>query len=62
MTKLLTLRLFKDLLVTGNFSTVDQIDERVEELVVKAAQYKAGKKEVSRGATFFTNGKQPEQP
>lgn len=53
MARLLSLRFFKEILISANFSLIDIIDERVEEQIVQIAQYNKKNKEVSRGANYF---------
>ena len=53
MSKLLVLRLFKELIVTANFTLIDMLDERIEEEILKIAQYNKKVKELNRGANYF---------
>lgn len=53
MSKLLALRLFKELIVTANFTLIDMLDERIEEEILKVAQYNKKIKELNRGANYF---------
>lgn len=39
MAKLFALRFFKEILLTGNFTLIDFIDERIEEYVLNIAKY-----------------------
>ena len=55
MSRLLSLRFFKEILITANFSLIDAIDEKVEEHVISVGQYNKKSKEVNRGANFFSD-------
>lgn len=39
MSKLLVLRMYKDLFITGNITMFDMLDPEIEEFIVEAAEY-----------------------
>jgi hypothetical protein len=53
MSKLFALRFFKEVLVTANFSLIDQLDEEIEDHLVAVAQYNRKSRELNRGANYF---------
>lgn len=53
MAKLLGLRLFKEVVLTGNFTLIDGLNEQIEEEIVKVTQYNKKCKEINRGANYF---------
>lgn len=57
MSKLLVLRMYKDLFITGNIEMFDKIDPEVEEVIISAAAYnpkcKPKGKADTRGAMYF---------
>lgn len=53
MAKLLALRLFKEIVVTGNFTLIDGLNEKIEEEIFKVAQFNKKSKEINRGANYF---------
>lgn len=53
MAKLLSLRLFKEIVLTGNFTLIDGLNEKIEEEIVKIIQYNKQSKEINRGANYF---------
>lgn len=55
MARLLSLRFFKEIMISANFSLIDGIDEKVEEHIIHVAQYNKKSKEVNRGANYFSD-------
>lgn len=53
MAKLLALRLFKEIILTGNFTLIDGLNEKIEDEIFKVAQYNKKCKEINRGANYF---------
>lgn len=53
MAKLLALRLFKEIVVTGNFTLIDGLNEKIEEEIFKVAQFNKTSKVINRGANYF---------
>lgn len=54
MSRLLTLRFFKELIMTANFSLIDGLNEKIEEHLIEVAQYNKKSKEVNRGANYLS--------
>jgi hypothetical protein len=53
ISKLFALRFFKEVLITANFTLIDQLDEEIEEHLIAVAQYNRKSKELNRGANYF---------
>lgn len=53
MSKLLALRLFKEIVVSANFTLIDALDEKIEDEIVDVAQYNKKSKDLYRGANYF---------
>ena len=55
MGKLLALRFFKELFMSGNITMIDALDEKIEDEIVAIAQYNKKSKEINRGANYFVD-------
>ena len=53
MSKLMALRLFKELVLIANLTLLDFLDEKIEDTIIAVAQYNKKSKDVSRGANYF---------
>ena len=54
ISKLFTLRLFKEMFISGNFTLIDSLEEEIEEHIFEVAQYNLAKSDLSRGANYFS--------